>query len=149
MKYVLFVCVHNAGRSQMAEAVFNSIARESIAKERGLEAKAESAGTEPATRVHPEVVEVMRELGVDLADRKPRLLTNEMVERADKVITMGCAPDAAACPAIFVKGVEDWNLPDPKGQPLDRVRQIRDDIRQRVEALLRDMESQARGLPPD
>lgn len=131
MKHILFVCVHNAGRSQMAEALFNRMAREL-----GVPAEAESAGTEPAAGVHPEVIEVMREVGIDLANRRPKLLTNEMVERADKVITMGCAPDASACPALFVKDVEDWKLPDPKGLPPERVRKIRDEIQERVAGVL-------------
>jgi arsenate reductase len=130
-KRVLFVCVHNAGRSQMAAALFNALARE-----RGLDWTAESAGTEPAEGVHPEVVAAMAELGIDLSGARPRLLTNEDVEAADRVITMGCEVDAGVCPAVFIKDVEDWGLPDPKGRPLEEVRAIRDEVRRRVEALL-------------
>lgn len=130
-KRVLFVCVHNAGRSQMAAALFNWLARE-----RGLDWVAESAGTDPAERVHPKVVAVMAELGLDLAGVRPRLLTNEEVQVAERVITMGCEVDAGVCPAVFIKDVADWGLPDPKGRPLDEVRAIRDEIRRRVEALL-------------
>lgn len=128
---VLFVCVHNAGRSQMASALFNK-----LAQERGLDAQALSAGTMPGDRVHPEVAEVMREIGIDLADASPTLLTNDMVQSAGRTITMGCAVDADACPAIFIKGVTDWGLPDPKGQSIEKVRAVRDDIAGRVESLL-------------
>lgn len=128
---VLFVCVHNAGRSQMAEAFFNQLARE-----RGLDAVAESAGTEPGNRVHPEVVEAMREVGLDLSGNRSKPLTNEMAQAADRIVTMGCAVDEGACPAVFLKGVEDWGLPDPKGQPMPEVRRIRDEIRDRVSQLV-------------
>jgi len=135
LERVLFVCVHNAGRSQMAEAFFNQ-----LAQERGLDARAESAGTEPGDRVHPEVAAVMQEIRLDLLAKRPRLLTDEMVEREDRVITMGCAPDATACPAILLKDVEDWGLPDPYGQPLERVREIRDQVRARIGELISRME---------
>jgi|SRR3990172_9132655 len=131
MSEVLFVCVHNAGRSQVAEAFFNRLARE-----RGLELRAESAGTEPAEWVHPEVAAAMQEVGIELWPKKPRSLTNALVRGAERVITMGCAPDATSCPAIVLKQVEDWELPDPHGEPLHRVREIRDEIRRRVEALI-------------
>ncbi|HVC35694.1 MAG TPA: arsenate reductase ArsC [Chloroflexota bacterium] len=131
MKHVLFVCVHNAGRSQMAEAFFNQ-----FSAERPLPVRAESAGTEPAERLNPTVVEAMQEVGIALAGAKPKRLTNAMIQRADRVITMGCAPDASACPAIFVKSVEDWALPDPNGKPLAEVRRIRDEIRRRVTSLV-------------
>jgi arsenate reductase len=136
-KKVLFVCVHNAGRSQMAAALFNALARE-----RGLDWTADSAGTEPAERVHPEVVAVMAELGIDLSGVRPRLLTNEDIEAADRVITMGCEVDAGICPAVFIKNVEDWGLPDPKGRPLEEVRAIRDEVRRRVEALFDQLAAQ-------
>lgn len=128
---VLFVCVHNAGRSQMASAFFNK-----LAQERGVNASALSAGTRPGERVHPEVAEAMEELDIDLADAKPTLLTNDMVQAANRIITMGCAVDADACPSIFIKGVTDWGLPDPKGQSIEKVRAIRDEIGSRVEGLL-------------
>jgi arsenate reductase len=136
-KKVLFVCVHNAGRSQMAAALFNALAREW-----GLDWTADSAGTEPAERVHPEVVAVMAELGIDLSGVRPRLLTNEDIEAADRVITMGCEVDAGICPAVFIKNVEDWGLPDPKGRPLEEVRAIRDEVRRRVEALFDQLAAQ-------
>jgi len=130
MSNVLFVCVHNAGRSQMAKAIFNDLARR-----RGLSLRAESAGTEPADHIHPNVLQVMAEIGLDLAPERPQFLTDAMVQEAQRVITMGCAVDASACPAILYKGVEDWGLPDPRDQPLEKVRAIRETIRQRVEAL--------------
>ena len=124
MARALFVCLHNAGRSQMSEALF----------ERAANGKheARSAGTEPAERVHPEVVEVMGENGIDLAGRTPQRLTHEMAEWADVVVTMGCGD---ACPYIPGKRSMDWDLPDPKGQPLEAVRDLRDDINRRVEEL--------------
>lgn len=126
MKTILFACVHNAGRSQMAAAFFNRLADPS-------KAAAVSAGTQPGARIHPEVVEVMQEVGVDLATAKPRLLDEQLAGSAALLVTMGCGD---ACP--FVPGLEilDWALEDPKGQPVDRVRGIRDDIRRRISALL-------------
>jgi arsenate reductase len=125
----LFVCLHNAGRSQMSQALF-----ERAAEGRHL---ALSAGTTPAERVHPEVVEVMRELGIDLAGRTPRALTRELAERADLVVTMGCGDE---CPYIPGKRYLDWDLPDPKGRPLDEVRATRDEIARRVEGLVRELD---------
>ena len=124
MATALFVCLHNAGRSQMSAALFE---RAGEGRHRAL-----SAGTTPGERVHPEVVEVMRELGVDLAGRRPQPLTRELAEQADVVVTMGCGDE---CPYIPGKRYLDWDLTDPKGQPLERVREIRDDIARRVEAL--------------
>jgi arsenate reductase len=124
MAHVLFVCLHNAGRSQMSQALFERAA--------GGRHSADSAGTTPADRVHPEVVEVMGELGVDLAGRAPRLLTRELAERADLVVTMGCGDE---CPYIPGKRYVDWDLADPKGLPLEEVRAIRDEIAARVERL--------------
>jgi arsenate reductase (thioredoxin) len=126
---VLFVCLHNAGRSQMSEAIFNELAE-------GRHS-AESAGTTPAERVHPEVVEAMRELGAELAERRPRGLTLEAAEHADLVVTMGCGDE---CPYIPGKRYLDWDLRDPKGQPLERVREIRDEIRGRVERLIEELD---------
>jgi protein-tyrosine-phosphatase len=127
MKKVLFICVHNSGRSQMAEAFFNQIAQGKAA--------AISAGTNPATQINSTVVSVMREVGIDIADSKPKMLTAEMLESADRVITMGC--DAAeACPASFVP-TEDWGLDDHEGEPIEKVRQIRDEIETKVDELAR------------
>jgi arsenate reductase (thioredoxin) len=121
---VLFVCLHNAGRSQMSQALFERAADGSH--------EAASAGTTPADRVHDEVVAVMREIGIDLSERTPRLLTQELAEWADVVVTMGCGD---ACPYIPGKRYVDWDLPDPKGLPQDDVRRLRDEIDQRVRAL--------------
>ncbi len=127
MATVLFVCLHNAGRSQMSQALF----------ERATEGRhtALSAGTTPGEHVHPEVVEVMRELDIDLADRKPQLLTTELAQQADVVVTMGCGD---ACPYVPGKRYVDWDLPDPKGRPLAEVRATRDDIARRIDSLLAD-----------
>jgi arsenate reductase len=126
---VLFVCLHNAGRSQMSAALFE---RAGEGRHRAL-----SAGTTPGERVHPEVVEVMRELGIDLADRVPRKLTRELAEQADVVVTMGCGDE---CPYIPGKRYIDWDLEDPKGRPLDEVRATRDVIAEKVSDLVADLE---------
>jgi arsenate reductase len=130
MATALFVCLHNAGRSQMSAALFE---RTAAGRHRAL-----SAGTTPAGRVHPEVVEVMRELGIDLADRTPRRLTHELAEQADIVVTMGCGD---ACPYIPGKRYVDWELPDPKGQPPQTVRATRDDIAERVRWLVEELDA--------
>jgi arsenate reductase len=124
---VLFACIHNAGRSQMAAAWFNELA--DPAKAKGI-----SAGTEPGTRVHPEVVTAMCEVGINLADGKPQFLSDDLAKTSSLLITMGCGE---ACPHIPGLKREDWPLEDPKGKPVERVREIRDDIRHRVIALLR------------
>jgi len=124
MKHVLFVCHHNAGRSQMAQAFFERHAPEDV--------RAESAGTAPRRAVWPEVVEVMREVGIDLSGRRPRRLQLEMQLHADWAVTMGCGD---ACPYVPTR-VEDWDLDDPAGRPLDEVRAIRDDIEKRVRTLI-------------
>ena len=123
---VVFACTHNAGRSQMAAVLFNALADPT-------RARAESAGTDPAPEVHPEVVTVMGELGVDLSNQHPRILTDEMARRANLLVTMGCGE---ACPVV--PGLErmDWPLDDPKGRPVEEVRRIREEIRSRVGALL-------------
>lgn len=127
MKTYLFACVHNAGRSQMAAAWFNRLADASLA--RGV-----SAGTQPGARVHPEVLAAMKEADVDLSDAQPRLLTDELARDATILITMGCGE---ACPHVPGLRREDWPLEDPKGQPVERVREIRDEVRARIEDLLR------------
>ena len=124
MAHVLFVCLHNAGRSQMSEAFFKRAAE-------GRHTAA-SAGTSPAEQVHPEVVEAMRELEIDLADRTPRKLTRELAEWADVVVTMGCGDE---CPYIPGKRYLDWELEDPSGLDLSSVREVRDEVARRVEAL--------------
>jgi arsenate reductase len=112
MSDVLFVCVHNAGRSQMAKALFNH-----LAQQRGLRLHAGSAGTQPGPHIDPQVLQVMNELGLDLSHEHPSLLTNDMAQRARRIITMGCAVDSNACPAVLLKGVEDWASPTPKAAP--------------------------------
>jgi len=129
MARVLFVCLHNAGRSQMSRALFERAA--------AGRHEAESAGTAPAERVHPEVVEVMRELDVDVGGQTPKKLTREMAERADVVVTMGCGDE---CPYIPGKRYLDWDLPDPKGLPVEQVRAVRDDIATRVGELIEVLE---------
>jgi arsenate reductase len=128
METVLFACVHNAGRSQMSAAWLNKLCDPA-------KAVAFSAGTEPGERVHPEVVEVMREEGMDLADIKPQFLSEELARQASLLVTMGCGD---ACP--YVPGLQklDWPLTDPKGKALDEVRKIRDEIRERVLALIKE-----------
>jgi arsenate reductase len=125
MASVLFVCLHNAGRSQMSAALFE---REAESRHTAL-----SAGTTPGARVHPEVVTAMRELGIDLSERRPRLLTRELAERADVVVTMGCGDE---CPLIPGKRYIDWDLPDPAGRPLTEVRATREEIVRRVRGLV-------------
>ncbi len=134
MTRILFVCVHNAGRSQMAEALLNH-----LAKERGLAASAESAGTVGGKELNPMAVAAMKELDVSMEGHHPKLLTQEMADAADRIISMGCGVDAEACPAKFLL-TEDWALDDPAGQSLESVRLIRDQIRERVERLLDDLE---------
>ena len=126
MKTVIFACVHNAGRSQMAAAFFNELADPS-------KARALSAGTAPGDRVHPEVISVMREEGIDLSRARPQKLTTDLASQAQLLITMGCGDE---CPYVPGLRRDDWPLDDPKGQPVERVRAIRDDIRARVEALI-------------
>jgi arsenate reductase (thioredoxin) len=128
---VLFVCLHNAGRSQMSQGLF----------ERAADGRheARSAGTTPAEHVHPEVIEVMNELGIDLTDRTPQLLTRDLAEWADIIVTMGCGDQ---CPFIPGKRYVDWDLPDPKGQPIDEVRATRDEIAGRVDRLLTQLDTE-------
>jgi arsenate reductase len=123
---VVFACVHNAGRSQMAAAFFNAVADPS-------KARAVSAGTQPADRVNPVVVEAMREAGIDVSGATPQRLTQTVAEQASLLVTMGCGDE---CPYVPGLQRDDWPLDDPAGQPLDRVRAIRDDIRQRVHTLV-------------
>jgi arsenate reductase len=129
---VLFVCLHNAGRSQMSEALFK--------EEAGARHAARSAGTTPGDRVHPEVVAVMRELGIDLSGRQPQRLTDELTRWADVVVTMGCGDE---CPYVPGKRYLDWDLPDPKRLPVEQVRVIRDEIADRVRALVAELDTAA------
>jgi protein-tyrosine-phosphatase len=131
MATALFVCLHNAGRSQMSAALFERAA--------GGRHRALSAGSEadPEGHVHPQVIEVMRELGIDLSDRRPQRLTDELAAAADVIVTMGCGD---ACPYIPGKRYLDWELPDPKGRPVEEVRATRDDIAARVRQLVEELE---------
>ena len=133
MATALFVCRQNAGRSQMSAALFEQAG--------GGRHRALSAGTTPADRVHPEVVAVMREVGMDLSDRVPRGLTREMAEQADVVVTMGCGDE---CPYIPGKRYVDWDLDDPAGRPVEEVRDTRDEIAGRVRELVAELD----GAPP-
>ena len=135
MDQVIFACRHNAGRSQMAAAFFNLVADPA-------RARAISAGTEPADRVHPEVVEVMREMGVDLSSTRPRLLTPELTAKASHLITMGCGE---ACPVVPGLARHEWNIDDPKGKPPELVRVIRDEVRESVAQFI---EKQGLGKKP-
>jgi protein-tyrosine-phosphatase len=138
MSHVLFVCLHNAGRSQMSQALFEQAA--------AGRHTAESAGSEadPDGHVHPEVVTAMAELGIDVSARRPRRLTRELAERADVVVTMGCGD---ACPYIPGKRYIDWDLPDPKGRPLEEVRVTRNEIARRVDALLAELDAGTNRVP--
>jgi arsenate reductase len=132
MACVLFVCLHNAGRSQMSQALFE---RTAAGRHTAI-----SAGTTPAERVHPDVVGAMHELGFDLSDQRPQLLTRELAEQADLVVTMGCGDE---CPYVPGKRYLDWDLADPKGRPLAEVRATRDDIARRVAALVDELDASA------
>jgi len=132
MKKILFVCVENAGRSQMAEALFNKYAQSRF--------KAISAGTVPGKQVNPLVVEALKEVGIDVSRKKPKLATYEMIEEADKVITMGCGSEF--CPANFLPKVEDWELDDPKNKPIEKVREIRNHIKVKVKALIQELKKE-------
>ncbi len=131
MKQVLFVCVENAGRSQMAEAFANHYGKGKLA--------ASSAGVMLAERVNPLVVEAMKEKGIDISMNKPKLLTMKMAEEANLIITMGCSVEKF-CPAPLLKNVIDWGLEDPKGKPIEKVREIRDEIEARVIKLIAEIE---------
>jgi arsenate reductase len=126
MRTFIFACIHNAGRSQMSAAFFNQLAAPDLA--RGI-----SAGTRPAEHVHPVVVDAMREVGIDLSDAKPQKLTAELAQNAEMLVTMGCGDE---CPYVPGLRCDDWLLPDPKGQGIESVRQIRDEIKRRVLDLL-------------
>jgi len=130
MKKILFVCVENAGRSQMAEAFANHYGKGKLV--------ASSAGIMLADRVNPVVIEVMREKGIDISMNKPKLLTTKMTEEADKIISMGCSVEKY-CPAPLLTNVIDWGLEDPKGKPIEKVRQIRDEIEKRVLNLIAEL----------
>jgi arsenate reductase len=130
MRRVLFVCVENAGRSQMAEAFAKAYGKDKL--------EVTSAGTMPAHEVNPRVVQVMREKGIDLSANKPKLVTNQMVQEADMIIVMGCSAEGF-CPAPLLNKVIDWGIEDPKGKPIEKIREIRDEIENRVRMLLNEV----------
>ena len=133
-KNVLFLCVENAGRSQMAEAFFKKYAKNQF--------NAISAGTFPSSHLNSIVVSVMNELGIDLENQKPQLLSSSMIENSNKTVNMGCM-DKESCPSLFVKDADDWNIEDPKGKSIEDVRKIRDQIKNDVLNLLNSIESDA------
>ena len=133
-KNVLFVCVENTGRSQMAEAFFKKYAKNQF--------NVISAGTSPSSHLNPVVVSVMNELGIDLENQKPQLLSSSMIENSNKTVNMGCM-DKESCPSLFVNDVDDWNIEDPKGKSIEDVRKIRDQIKNDVLNLLNSIESDA------
>lgn len=140
MKTILFVCGQNAGRSQMAESFVMKLAHE-----RNLPVRARSAGTIAGSTINPLVVQAMEEIGISMVGRRSKLLTQELVDMADIIITMGCQVPQDACPAGFLV-TEDWGLEDPAGHPIEKVRQIRDHIRERVERLLAEIEADQKNL---
>ena len=131
-KNILFVCVENAGRSQMAEAFFKKYAKNQF--------HVISAGTSPSSHLNPVVVSVMNELGIDLKNQKPQLLSSSMIKNSNKTVNMGCM-DKESCPSLFVKDVDDWNIEDPKGKSIEDVRKIRDQIKNDVLNLLDSLEN--------
>ena len=126
-KTILFVCVENAGRSQIAEGFFNKYAPKGF--------KSQSAGTKPVSRINPIVVEAMREVGIDITAQKSKELTDEMIKNSNHIVNMGCM-DKSFCPTLFLPKVIEWNLPDPKGKSIERVREIRDEIEERVKEIV-------------
>jgi len=130
MKKILFVCVENAGRSQMAECFFKKIAPDGY---EGI-----SAGTKPASQINPLAIQAMKEIDVDISQNKSKLITNKMIEESDVVVNMGCI-DKESCTALFVEEIDDWNIQDPKGKPIEEVRKIRDSIESKVNGLVSEL----------
>jgi len=130
MKKVLFVCVENAGRSQMAEGFFRKIAPDAY---QGI-----SAGTKPVSEINPLAIQAMKEVDIDISDNKSKLVTNEMIEESDSVVNMGCM-DKESCPALFVEDVADWDIEDPKGKSIEDIRRIRDSIETKVNKLVSEL----------
>jgi len=131
MKKILFVCVENAGRSQMAEAFFRKY------MPKGFEAI--SAGTKPSTQVNPIVLQAMKEIGIDIGNQTPKYISHQIISESDKAINMGCM-DKESCPALFMKDILDWQIPDPKGKSIEEVRKIRDQIKTKVMILIKSLE---------
>jgi protein-tyrosine-phosphatase len=132
MKTILFVCVENAGRSQMAEGFFNKYAPKGY--------RAVSAGTRPASQINPLAVQAMKEAGLDISSQKSKIINEDMIRNSEKAVNMGCM-DRAECPLLFLNNPIDWGIEDPKGKPIEKVREIRDDIERRVKELVRNLES--------
>lgn len=132
-KTILFVCVENAGRSQIAEGFFNKHAPEGY--------KAISAGTKPVSQINPIAIDVMKEVGIDISDQKSKDITEEMMRNSTKIVNMGCM-ERESCPTLFLHNLIDWNMVDPKGKSLEKVREIRDEIEQRVKELVADLNKQ-------
>lgn len=131
-KLVLFVCVQNAGRSQMAEGFFKKYAPK--------ENEVISAGTEPVSEINPHVVKVMREVGIDIRNQKSKEITEDMIRSSSKIVNLGCM-DKESCPTLFLQNLLDWNIEDPKDKPIEKVREIRDEIEQRVKELVADIKN--------
>lgn len=131
MKKILFVCVENAGRSQMAEAFFRKY------MPKGFEAT--SAGTKPRTQINPIVLQAMKEIGIDIENQTPKHISHQIIDESAKTINMGCM-DKESCPALFMKDILDWNIPDPKGKSIEEVRKIRDQIKTKVMILIKSLE---------
>ena len=131
MKKILFICVENAGRSQMAEAFFRKY------MPKGFEAI--SAGTKPSTKVNPIVLQAMKEIGIDIENQTPKHISQQIISESDKAINMGCM-DKESCPALFMKDILDWQIPDPKGKSIEEVRKIRDQIKTKVMILIKSLE---------
>jgi arsenate reductase (thioredoxin) len=136
-KTILFVCVENAGRSQMAEGFFNQ-------KYRPKSYRAISAGTRPVSQINPLAVQVMEEVGIDISSQKSKIITEDMIKGSEKSINMGCM-DKSECPVLFINNVVDWEIEDPKGKPIEKVRKIRDDIERRVREIAESLKRQNRG----
>ena len=130
MKKILFVCVENAGRSQMAEGFFRKIAPDAY---QGI-----SAGTKPVSEINPLAIQAMKEVDIDISDNKSKLVTNEMIEESDSVVNMGCM-DKESCPALFVEEIDDWDIEDPKGKSIEEIRRIRDSIETKVKKLVSEL----------
>ena len=134
MKKILFVCIENAGRSQMAEAFFRKY------MPKGFEVI--SAGTKPSTQVNPIVSQAMQELGIDIENQTPKYISQQIIDESEKAINMGCV-DKESCPALFMKDILDWQIPDPKGKSIEEVRKIRDQIKAKVIILIKSLEENA------
>ena len=131
---ILFVCVENAGRSQIAEGFFNQ-------KYAPKGYSAISAGTRPASQINPLVVQVMKEVGIEISNQKPKIITEDMIKSSEKSVNMGCI-DKAECPILFINNIVDWGIEDPKGKPIEKVREIRDEIERRVKEIAQSLQRQ-------